>query len=82
MKKKMILLCMAFLALLLASCAKSAEQPATPSQVEVANPASEYCVQQGGKLEMRENAEGQYGVCILPNGGECEEWAFFRKECS
>lgn len=82
MKQMTVVLCAAFLALLLASCAKSAEQPAAPSQVEVANPASEYCVEQGGELEMRESAEGQYGVCKLPNGRECEEWALYRKECS
>jgi len=48
----------------------------------IANPASVYCVQQGGKLEIRKDAEGgEYGICILTNGRECEEWKFFRKEC-
>ncbi len=44
----------------------------------IANPASTYCVQQGGKLEIRENTGGQYGVCIMPDGTECDEWDFFR----
>jgi len=47
---------------------------------EMANPASVYCVEQGGRLEMRENEDGQYGICILETF-ECEEWAFFRGEC-
>ena len=51
-------------------------------QIQIANPASVYCVQSGYTLEIRTNANGsQYGVCIFPDGNECEEWAFFRKEC-
>jgi putative hemolysin len=51
-------------------------------EVEIANPASVYCVQSGYKLEIRTNADGsEYGVCIFPDGNECEEWAFFRNEC-
>lgn len=46
------------------------------------NPASVYCQEQGGKLEIREDTSGgQYGVCIFTDGSECEEWAFFRGEC-
>lgn len=50
---------------------------------QLANPASVYCVGQGGSLEIRTNARGgQYGICIFNDGSECEEWAFFRGECS
>ncbi len=46
------------------------------------NPASVYCEEQGGTLELRTDAEGgAYGVCIFPDGSECEEWAYFREEC-
>jgi putative hemolysin len=46
------------------------------------NPASVYCQKLGYKLEIRTNPDGsQYGVCIFPDGTECEEWAFFRGEC-
>ena len=48
----------------------------------LANPASVYCQEQGGTVEIRTDAEGgQYGVCIFDDGSECEEWAFFRGEC-
>lgn len=49
----------------------------------IANPASTYCVEQGYKLEIRTDplSGGQYGVCIFPDGKECEEWKFFRGEC-
>lgn len=46
--------------------------------VGMANPASEYCVSQGGKLEIRDEANGQVGYCHLPNGQVVEEWALFR----
>lgn len=64
----------------LSACAKKLE--AQNDNAQIANPASTYCIEQGGKLEIRENPEGQYGVCILPDGTECEEWAYYRKECS
>lgn len=49
----------------------------------LANPASVYCQEQGGTLEIRTGADGgQYGVCVFADGSECEEWAFFRGECS
>jgi hypothetical protein len=40
-----------------------------------------YCEEQGYALEMRSDENGTYGVCIFPDGSECEEWAFFRGEC-
>jgi len=59
------------------------------TQLEVAegggipSPASEYCVDQGYRLEIRsDESGGQYGVCIFPDGSECEEWEFFREECT
>ncbi len=50
----------------------------------MANPASVYCIEQGGTPEIREDPRpsgGQYGVCVLPNGTECDEWAYYRDGC-
>jgi putative hemolysin len=48
----------------------------------IANPASEYCVAQGGDLQIREHDDGgQFGICVFDDGSECEEWAFLRGEC-
>ena len=59
-----------------------AESPVS-TPVEMANPASVYCQEQGYTLEMRTDASGgQYGVCIFPDGSECDEWAYYRGECS
>jgi putative hemolysin len=46
------------------------------------NPASVYCKQNGNTLEIRTAADGsQNGVCVFPDGGTCDEWAYFRGEC-
>lgn len=49
---------------------------------QLANPASTYCIENGGKSEIRTNPDGsQMGYCKFNDGSECEEWAYFRKEC-
>lgn len=50
-------------------------------ETQIANPASQYCEENGGMVEIRETENGQVGICVFPNHKECEEWAFFRKEC-
>jgi putative hemolysin len=53
-----------------------------PGSAKLANPASVYCIEQGGKLEIRTGADGgEFGVCLFDEGRECEEWAMFRGEC-
>jgi putative hemolysin len=49
--------------------------------VSVANPASTFCIENGGKLEIRDDATGQSGYCIFDDGTECEEWEYYRGEC-
>lgn len=48
----------------------------------LANPASVFCEEQGGTLEIRTDEAGQYGVCVFDDGSECEEWAYYRGECA
>jgi putative hemolysin len=51
-------------------------------QVNMPNPASVYCEQNGNKLEIQMASDGsQNGVCIFPDGSTCDEWAYFRGEC-
>lgn len=57
--------------------------PAPTSQptVGIANPASQFCVKQGGKVEIRQKADGsQYGMCHFPDGRVVEEWENFRQQ--
>jgi putative hemolysin len=64
--------------ILLAACGGGS----TPDPVGMPNPASVYCEEHDGTLEIRtDEAGGQYGVCIFDDGSECEEWAFFNQEC-
>ena len=46
---------------------------------EVANPASVYCVEQGGELEIVTTEDGETGICNLPDGTSVDEWEYFRE---
>jgi uncharacterized protein len=48
---------------------------ASSPAMALANPASVFCVKQGGKL--RPEANGR-SICLLPNGRAIEEWRYFR----
>jgi len=48
----------------------------------LANPASVYCEDQGGTLEIVDTPEGQVGMCHFANGQVCEEWALFRSNAT
>lgn len=68
----------------LAACSTVHNKDTHAPKLGAANPASEYCINQGGKLEIRNEVNGQVGYCHLPNGQIIEEWKFFRdssKEC-
>ena len=82
-------LSLVLMVVMMTSCASSQIQPspapvATGSpQVDMPNPASVFCTQQGYQSEIRTSADGsQTGYCIFPDGSECDEWAYYRGECS
>ncbi len=51
--------------------------------LSMANPASKNCVDKGGKLEIRADAQGnESGVCLFPDGSSCDEWAFMNGKCA
>lgn len=80
MTKKKIMIAVAALlalALLAAACGDDDE-----NESGLPNPASAYCEEQGGTLDIRDEAGGQVGYCVFDDGSECEEWAFMRGECS
>lgn len=47
----------------------------------IANPASANCAENGGKLEIKKNKKGEYGVCFFEDNQQCEEWALLRGQC-
>ncbi len=48
---------------------------------QLANPASQACIDAGGRLELETTPQGQIGICVFPSGERCEEWALFRGTC-
>lgn len=63
---------------LLSGCSSSESDQAAA----IANPASEYCVKMGGKLEIVKDESGEKGMCHLPDGTLIEEWELFRRDNS
>ena len=61
----------------LAGDASSSGADTTADDVGLANPASVYCVEQGGVVEIVDEADGQVGYCLLPDGRRIEEWEYF-----
>lgn len=56
-------------------------QPDSRKAVGLANPASEYCVKLGGRVEILKHANGdEYGMCHLKDGTSIEEWKLFRRD--
>lgn len=95
MKTPIILISLVFLGIFLIACSQkevvndnapdesmqASENNNYSGNAEIANPASVNCIDKGGKLRIVDGENGQYGMCTLPNGTECEEWAYFRGEC-
>lgn len=84
-------ICMLCGGILLAACTPITPEGTVPapaptaedaSDTEIANPASENCIQQGGTLTIETNGSGgEYGVCVFEDNLQCEEWAMFRGDC-
>ena len=70
--KKTILF--SILAITLSACTTMPSSEKETPKLGMANPASEYCVKQGGKIEIRTESKGQVGYCHLKNGQVVEEW--------
>jgi hypothetical protein len=75
-------------ALLLAACsaptpvAQQTSAPQVTQAPQLANPASQNCVAQGGTLTIEQRGDGgQFGVCTFEDNRQCEEWALMRGEC-
>ena len=79
-QKSFLTLLMLTVSVLSTSCTP---HPAGPTAVtNIANPASVYCEERGGRLELQYDAAGGVaGMCFFPDGSTCDEWAHFRGEC-
>lgn len=57
------------------------DQASPEEAAKLPNPASQNCLDKGGKLEMIQETAGTLGICRFTDGTACEEWQFFRNEC-
>lgn len=57
--------------------APSTEAPTTDA-TGMPNPASVYCEEQGGTVEIVDEPAGQVGYCNLPDGTRIDEWEYYR----
>lgn len=66
------------LALLTLSACRPDKKAPVDERIGMPNPASHYCVDQGGSLEITRTPEGDVGYCTLPDGTRTEEWELYR----
>jgi len=86
MRYQTIIVGLVLLAVLVAACAapapQSTPQPTQAPQAGMPNPASQNCIQKGGKLTIEKRGDGgEFGVCWFEDARQCEEWALLRGEC-
>jgi Tol biopolymer transport system component/putative hemolysin len=76
---------MLILVLILVGCTSTTTQSQpepTQAGADLANPASQNCIDQGGTLTFEERGDlGQFGVCYFEDNLQCEEWALMRGDC-
>lgn len=67
--------------LVLSGCNKTEDNP-EGENVGLANPASVYCEENWGTLQIEtDEDDGQYWICLFGDGSYCEEWSYYRNEC-
>jgi putative hemolysin len=76
MKRATILAAFAAALVFGVACGDDEESPTTTG-VGLANPASVFCEEQGGTVEIVDETDGQVGYCNLPDGTRVEEWEYF-----
>ena len=47
----------------------------------MSNPAAVYCEELGYEYRLVDSAGGQRGVCVLPDGSQCDDWGFLEGRC-
>lgn len=61
----------------LAGCTVTGPDPILA--VGMPNPASVYCIERGGTLDIQQSPKGDVTTCVLANGTRVEEWEFYRR---
>lgn len=63
--------------ILMLGCTVSGPDPIMGLQLP--NPASVYCIERGGSINIKESPQGDVTTCVLSDGTEIDEWVYFRK---
>ncbi|GKX54177.1 hypothetical protein SOASR030_02890 [Leminorella grimontii] len=59
-------------------CSSEAERSNSPRIGGQGNPADVYCVESGGKVIPKQNAQGAYSLCSFPDGVQVDTWELYR----
>jgi len=82
MKKTTLWIVALFAVVTLAGCNCNKGQNPSVENVGIANPASVYCEENGGTLQIETSEDwSQSWICMFEDGSYCEEWSYFRGEC-
>ncbi len=68
---------LAAITVLIAGCTVSGPDPVLA--IGMPNPATVYCLERLGTLDIQERPEGNITMCVLPDGSRVEEWEFYRR---
>lgn len=82
MKKNFLVLTVMFLPIIFSGCGLLDTNIPNESLNESWNPASIYCEQNWGTLEIVPDEWWQWAKCNFDDWSFCEEWAYFHGECS
>ncbi|WP_296243327.1 MULTISPECIES: DUF333 domain-containing protein [unclassified Psychrobacter] len=77
--KVMPFLSLVSITMLISSCQTMTDR-VNDKPIGKANPASVYCIDQGGQSLIKKDSKGaEIGYCRLPNGTMVNEWDFYRQ---
>lgn len=60
-----------------AGCTVSGPDPIMGLQLP--NPASVYCIERGGSIDIKESPQGDVTTCVLSDDTRVDEWEFYRQ---
>lgn len=63
--------------ILMLGCTVSGPDPIMGLQLP--NPASVYCIERGGSINIKESPQGDVTTCVLSDGTEIDEWVYYRQ---
>ncbi|ENM5735032.1 DUF333 domain-containing protein [Vibrio mimicus] len=79
MNKTTLFLASTIGAVILTGCARQENEYTVKEYTSMANPASVYCVEQGGELEMVTEDAQRVTYCVTKQGEKIEQWEYFRQ---